>query len=183
MSKVTVGIDQGLRGALCWMTGLGDSDAKSVLVMPTCKGSSRKRRPDVSKIRDWLNQCIRRDGRPELVVIERTQAMYSKAGGGGRSGGRQPPSSVLTQGFNAGIIVGVFALLGLPSDEPTPQQWKSVILKGYGVKDKSAMVSLCKQRFPSLSLLASKQCSKPHDGIADAVGLAMYGQYLVGNMV
>lgn len=180
----TIGVDQGLDGALCWLTGLLDTDPKYVLKMPTHKGQGGKKRPDVSAIKSWLNDRIREHGIPDLVVVERSQAMTHRSGKGqkGKERHGQGVTSAHTTGLNAGIVIGVFDFLGYPGEEPTPQQWKKSVLSGYKEKDKKAMIEVCKQRFPSLSLLSSERAKNPHDGIADAVGLALYGQFRLGNV-
>lgn len=173
---VTLGVDQGLSGGLCWLTGLTDNDFKSVISMPTRKAAVKGNRPDLHKIREWLNPLVREWGSPALVLCERSQAMQKADG---KTGG---PAQVHTQGFNAGMIFSMFDVFRWPIEEPTPQQWKKAVLSGVSKKDKAAMIAACQQRFPSLSLLASSQSKKPHDGIADAVGLALYGQYRIGNV-
>lgn len=178
----SLGIDQGLSGGLCWLTGLLDTDVKYTMAMPTRKAVGSGKRPDTKRIKEWLNQLIHAHGLPSLVVIERTQAMGNRKDGGGQSGGKQSPKHTMTQGFNAGIVVGIFELLDLPIEEPTPQMWKQSVLKGFGEKDKKAMFAVCQQRFPSLDLRSSPKAKNPHDGIADAVGLALFGQYRLGNV-
>lgn len=175
-----IGVDQGLSGALCWMTGLSDEDYKDILVMPHKKHRNTKL-PDLSKIKEWLGRHVIEYGIPSMVVIERSQPMAKAPGKDGkkRTGG---VTQVHTQGFNAGVIYGYFDLLNWPIDDPTPQSWKATSLKGYKKKDKAAMIEVCQKRFPSLSLLCGPRAKKPHDGMADSVGLALYGFHLLGNV-
>lgn len=179
---VSLGVDQGLSGGLCLLTGLTDADFRSVIPMPTRKAVGGGKRPDVQKIKAWLNPLVRQFGMPGLVVIERTQAMGNRQEGGGQAGGKQSPKHVMTQGTNAGIVIGVFEMLNWSIEEPTPQMWKKSVLAGFGEKDKSAMIAVCKQRFPTLQLRSSARATKDHDGMADAVGLALFGQYRLGNV-
>jgi len=177
----SIGVDQGLSGGLCWLTGLLPTDPQHVITMPTRKAVGSNR-PDTRKLKDWVGNLIREYGMPDIVVIERTQAMGSRKEGGGQSGGQQSPKSLVTQGFNAGIIVCLFEFMDLPIEEPAPQTWKAAVLKGFGKKDKDAMITVCRQRFPQLALRSGPQAKKDHDGMADAVGLALFGQYRVGNV-
>lgn len=180
----TLGIDNGLSGGLCWLTGLLDTDFKSVIPMPV-RSAGKSNRPDIQVIKTWLNDLIRQHGRPALVVIEKSQTMRQVGGKDGATGGeRKQQGSVQahTQGFNAGMLMGLFEFLNMPIEEPMPQTWKAAVLKGYGTKDKDAMIAVCRQRFPSLCLTVGPKSKKPHDGIADAAGLALFGQYRIGNV-
>lgn len=180
---VSLGIDQGLSGGLCWLNGLTDTDYKSVIKMPTRKNVTN--RPDIQAVKTWLNQHVREYGIPSLVVVERSQAMTrpgEEGQDGGGSKGRQSARSLHTQGFNGGMLVGVFEFMGWPIEEPTPQQWKKSVLAGFKNKDKNAMIEVCRRRFPSLSLKSGPRARKDHDGMADAVGLALFGQYRIGNV-
>lgn len=177
----TLGVDLGLSGGLAWLTGLLDTDPRYVIPMPKRKAVGSNR-PDTRVVKAWVNTCVREHGPPGLVVIERTQTMGSGKDAGGQSRGKQGARQLHTQGFNGGIIVGIFELLGYPIEEPTPQAWKKSVLTGFKDKDKAAMIAVCQQRFPTLILRSGSQAKKDHDGMADAVGLAMFGQYRIGNV-
>jgi len=171
----TLGVDQGLSGGLCALGGLTNDSWKRLLTMPVRKAVGSNR-PDTAKLKDWLCDLIVQYGIPSLVVVEKSQPM----GEGGRSRGRQSPRALHTQGFNAGVVVGLFEVLGFSIEEPTPQRWKAAVLAGFGDKDKAAMFAVCRQRFPTLDLRSGPRAKNLHDGLADAVGLALYGQYRIG---
>lgn len=180
----TLGVDNGVSGGLCWLSGLTETDFKSVIAMPTRK-VGKSDRPDVQAIKVWLNDLIREHGRPAMVILEKSQTMRQSGGKDGATGNeRKQQGSVQahTQGFNAGILMGLFEFMGLPIEEPMPQTWKAAVLKGFGEKDKAAMIAVVHQRFPSLDLKGGPKSKKPHDGKADAVGLALFGQYRIGNV-
>ena len=179
----TIGIDNGVSGGLAWLNGLLDTDPRSVIPMPI-RQVGKSSRPDVKVIKAWLNENIRTYGRPGLVVIEKSQTMRETPGKG-KGGEKKQQGSVQahTQGLNAGVLLGIFEFLDLPIEEPPPQSWKAAVLKGFGEKNKEAMIAVCRQRFPSLSLLTGPKSKKPHDGMADAMGLALFAQFRIGNVL
>lgn len=191
---VTLGIDPGLKGGLCFLTGCLDTDYKSAIAMPV-RQVGKHSRPDLKAIKGWFNQQVRVYGFPALVVIERLQAMNRFGKDRKRKvicvgckrvnwieGSGQGVTSAHTSGLNGGILLGFLETLGLPIEEPTSKQWKSLILAGYEDKNKEAAIAICRQRFPSLSLKANSRCRVDHDGIADAVCLSLYGQFRIGTI-
>lgn len=87
---------------------------------------------------------------------------------------KQGVSSSFTFGQNVGGIHGVLGALGIPMQLVTPQAWKKRVLAGTA-KDKAAAIAWCRQRYPSVDLLATPRSRTPHDGMAEALCLAHYG--------
>lgn len=182
----TLGIDVGLSGGFAWLGGLTDSDFKAVLKMPLKPAPGKGNRPDLDVIKDWLFTLIQTRGYPSLVVMEKSQTMrgFSADAGDGKGKVEKKQGAVQahTQGFNAGMLLGMLLTIRLVPEEPSPQTWKAAVLKGYKTKDKAAMINVCKTRYPSIDLSKGPKSEKDHDGVADAVGLALFGQFRIGNV-
>ena len=81
--------------------------------------------------------------------------------------------SMFSFGQSVGYIKGVLEAFRIPYQEIPPKRWKSE----FGLNsDKAASVEVCKRLFPSVSLLASPRCKKPHDGMAEALLMAEYAR-------
>jgi len=95
------------------------------------------------------------------------------------------PKQGIVSAFNFGKGVGylesMLKLLRMPYVEVRPQEWKKEVLKGIDwVGNKSASIAFCKQRYPEVSLLRSSRCTRPCDGLSDALCLAEYGRLRYG---
>lgn len=73
-----------------------------------------------------------------------------------------------------GGILGLLGGLGIPIQLVSPSAWKKVILAGTA-KDKAAAIAYCRRRWPSVSLIP-EGCRVAHDGMADALCIAAYGE-------
>lgn len=160
MNGVTVGIDPGLDGGIAVLGGDGMVAIRVTPVIAAGKGGKRKF--DIPLMRDILAESL-----PALVVIEQVGVM---PGQGNVSG--------FNFGVGYGIWQGLFAGLGIPYQAVTPQAWKKAILGGTA-KDKQAAIQHVQRRFPGVSLLATPRSRVPHDGICDAVCLAIHARQLL----
>lgn len=151
---VAVGIDPGLDGAIAIMAC---GSCINVHTMPTISGPKGGREVDGHKL--WL---ILRGWPIDLCAIERVHAMP-----------KQGVTSTFTFGVGYGKVLAVLEILGVPRVRVLPQIWQKRVLHGHG-DTKNAAISYCLGRFPSVSLLKTSKCTKPHDGIADALCLAEY---------
>lgn len=76
-------------------------------------------------------------------------------------------------GMNFGFIQGALSAFEIPYELIRPQTWK----KEFGItKDKNTSIQVCKRLFPNVNLLRTEKCTKPHDGIAEAVLMAEYAR-------
>jgi crossover junction endodeoxyribonuclease RuvC len=81
----------------------------------------------------------------------------------------QGVTSMFNFGVSYGYIKGVLEAYRIPYQEIPPQRWK----KEFGLNsDKAASVEVCRKLFPTVDLLATPRCKKPHDGMAEALLLA-----------
>jgi len=151
-----LGIDIGFKGGLAFYQP--ETKEFSTTTMPII-GSGKDRELDLSDLTDWITDS-------ELVVAEKVHAMPE-----------QGVSSSFRFGEQLGLIRGICFAKKVPLILVTPQRWKKIVLAGYNWKgNKSMAVKFVQQRYPSVDLLATVKCKKPHDGIADAVCLAEYGR-------
>lgn len=96
-------------------------------------------------------------------VIEQVQVM-------GKSFGAK---AALSYGQHYGEIIGILAAYGVKVIEVRPAIWK----KGMGLtKEKDDSIALCERLFPEINLLPTPRCTKPSDGMAEAMLLAEYGR-------
>lgn len=145
---IVVGIDPGLAGGLAFLS------AAVVEVLPirvSGKGI------DAPWLAEWLEACA-----PDLVVVENSPPF------------KQGRTSAHTSGRGLGRIEGVLAALGIRSELVRSQDWKKSILAGTA-KDKDAAIAWCMRVYPGVELVL-KGCRKAHDGMADALCIATYGQ-------
>lgn len=155
-----VGIDPGKRGALVW---LDDNGASGTLLMPL-RGKDSKE-VDGEAIAQWLLGV-----EPDLVVLERLGARNTFDRNGKPI--RKPGNEFrLATGY--GVVTGAVQAMGLPLLRPLPMLWKPAVLGSRGT-DKQAAIDYCVAEHPGVDLSPGR-LRVPHDGIADALCLAVYG--------
>ena len=163
---ITIGMDPGKKGAL---VALRDGEPIEWLAADDRDGGyviGKEYAPTV--IRAWLQQVIEIaaavDDRIAKVVIEKQQARPIE----GRS-------SVLTTGYGFGLLVGVTAGLGLPFEIVTVGKWQRAMFGAGKAKDtKGRAIVYVSGLVPDLALTWGRR-TKPHDGLADACCLALWG--------
>lgn len=165
-SPGVLGIDPGFSGGLAFT--LLDGTSTAAIPMPVIKGAGRTE-IDVPALVAFILGLEDDGGEIRLVVIERVHSMPA-----------QGVASTFSFGLATGEVRGVVKTLGYALEQPLPQAWKKVVLAGTD-GDKLAAIQYVRRRFPDVSLLASPRCTKPHDGMADAICLAEWGRrQLVG---
>lgn len=150
-----IGIDPGLDGAVATR----DSFGCRVFVTPTVK-LSRGRTYDELAMREILVNTFN-----PFAVIERQQAFP-----------KQGVNSVFTIGDGYGLWRGIVIGLGIPFQVVAPKTWQKAMHGVASGDPKGRSIMACQRMFPHVSLLKSDRCSKPHDGIADALLIAEYGR-------
>jgi crossover junction endodeoxyribonuclease RuvC len=102
---------------------------------------------------------------PVTVIMEKAQAMP-------KQGITSTANYVGAYQFVRGIVV----TLGLRYQEVRPSEWKKVVLAGEGdKKSKDTSIRVCERLFPNVDLTPGK-CTKPQDGMAEALLIAEYGR-------
>lgn len=166
--KVIFGIDCGKSGYLCLLR-IGDSRQIEFWPMPTVrigKGRSNKQDYDIAAIRRIF--C---EAEPELVVLEKQQAMPSMV-----QGRTQGVASSFSTGYGYGLLLGIATGLGLRVICPHPRTWQAKLFRDVpGDSTKAKSIIVAGRLFPSVDMRATERCRKPHDGKSDALLLAYYG--------
>lgn len=116
-----------------------------------------------SEVTRWL-RLLHTTWGLDLVVLERL---------GGRPG--EGATSARTMGIGWGLWLGAASTLGVPVIVPTPQRWQREILADLPGDTKARSVAWCRAHLPALDLTPGRR-RVPHDGLADAACLAIYGR-------
>ena len=86
---------------------------------------------------------------------------------------KQGVASTFKFGTNFGWLQGALAALNIPFELVRPQKWKKEFSC---TSDKNTSIEVARRLFPEVSLLATPRCTKPHDGMAEALLMAEYGR-------
>ena len=116
-----------------------------------------------SEVTRWVRQ-VHATWTLDLVVLERV---------GGRPG--EGATSARTMGIGWGLWLGAVSTLGVPVLFPTPQRWQKALLSDLAGDTKARSVAWCRAHLPDLDLTPGRR-RVPHDGLADAACLAVYGR-------
>lgn len=82
--------------------------------------------------------------------------------------------SMFSFGKSYGGLFGVCGALKIKVKTVIPRTWQKKLL-GDGTHEKEDTIKFVQEKFPLVSLLATKRSKVCHDGISDAIGIAYYG--------
>lgn len=86
---------------------------------------------------------------------------------------KQGVSSTFNFGKTAGYLEGVLEAFGIAYQLVTPQKWK----KEFSLNNtKQNSIDVCHQLFPGVNLKRTDRCKKDHDGMAEALLMALYAK-------
>lgn len=134
------------------------------------------------------------DAHPSMIVLERQQPMTRRRQG---KGGEPARPEGVTSTFSSGFGFGVLAMAATAADymrslrsaehridlvDVQPSVWAAAMLKGVRGEGKHRAVTVAKERLPDLNLLPG-HCRKPHQGLADAGCLALYGRQVLATAI
>jgi len=153
-----ISIDGGLNGAIVVLIGEVILEKIKMPIVSTTKG---KNEYDVTAIIEILNRY------PDaLIVIEKAQAM-PKLG----------TVQAFNFGKNYGIMLGVFTALKRRYFIVHSKTWQTEMFRDMNYKDtKQASVIAAQRLFPGEDFTATERSKKQHDGITDALLLAVFAQ-------
>lgn len=86
---------------------------------------------------------------------------------------KQGVTSTFNFGTGYGIIQGVLMAYNIPFQLVPPQKWK----KEFGLNsDKQRSIEVCQRLFPEVNLYRTERCTVKHDGMAEALLMALYAK-------
>lgn len=157
MNACYIGIDPGKAGGIAVICRNEVLGVTPMLITP-------KKNIDIVSTTEWIMSTIQ--DRASVAIIEQVSAMPG-----------QGVTSMFRFGFVTGVMHGIIGALGIPTHQVTPQAWKKVILAGTR-KDKAASIDFVMRVHPGISLLATTRSHTPHNGMSDAICIAMYAYRL-----
>ena len=85
----------------------------------------------------------------------------------------QGVTSCFSFGRGFGFILGLLTANCIPYELVRPQRWK----KEFGcTSDKNTSIEVARRLFPGVDLRRTPKCTKPHDGVAEALLMAEYAK-------
>lgn len=163
MGSIWIGIDPGLKGALCAVDEKGQ--IVKMDVMPVNEDGI-----DPVGIKAWLHTALTVWGPTVKVALEKAQAMPGQGG-----------VSMFNYGAGYGAIRAVLACLQFPTTLVRPQTWTKVMHQGTDggdAKDRSRVAAL--RLWPGQDWKATTRCKVAHDGQIDASLIAEWCRRVVG---
>ena len=164
-SKYYIGIDLGLKGAIIVI-----EEGKIILkrVMPIIG-----KEVDTITLYKMLKPYMKLNVH---VVLEKFGGFFGYA-----------KKAAVSLGSQSGCVIGLLKLMQFKHTCYMPPQWQKVMFEGTTAimkkgknakgKDNKAMALVTVSRlFPGESFLATARCTKPHDGMIDALLLAEFGR-------
>ena len=85
----------------------------------------------------------------------------------------QGVTSCFSFGQNFGFILGLLTAFRIPYELVRPQKWKKEFSC---TSDKNTSIEVAKRLFPGVDLRRTPKCTKPHDGICEALLMASYAK-------
>jgi len=158
-NKVYIGIDIGLKGAIC----IRHNEEIITYAMPT-----NKKVIDIQAIKKILNSY----NENMHVVFEKLGVIYGSS-----------KTTAFSMGYQSGLIEGLCSALNIPYTMVRAVDWQKDMFTGVTVvnkpgkstKDTKAMaLTAIKRLHPDLKLTFGKIATKPHDGLIDSVLMTEY---------
>ena len=164
---LTIGIDVGIGGALAAIS----DRVKLAVPMPIFEGTKggSPSKIDIVGVKRWIESAwqahMLAGGTHEYptVVVEIQRAMP-----------KQGVTSMFHLGESYGLLQGLALAMGWPLKLVQPKAWKKGILEGTA-KDKTAAIEYVRAKYPTIDLNVGVRKVIYHDGMADAVCIAVYG--------
>lgn len=160
-----IGIDPGLSGGLAILSSVGPP---MVTKMPI-KEISGMKRPSPFDINHWITSYSMPFKR--MIFIEKSLPIV---------GSKRGMQQIQTTEQNYGFLLGVLSQLN-DINEINVKDWQKEMLGDMPrcMTTKEASIAKCQEMYNPSLLLPTSRSTKPHDGIADALMIATYGQRLL----
>lgn len=158
-----IGIDPGSSGGFAFISG----EDVEAFVTPLHDKEDRKK---FGNPIDWMSvyrglRNWKKSG--TKAVVEQAQAMPGNG-----------VSSMFKYGASFGGILTVLQSLSIPYTLVRPSVWKRSLLgqAEEGEAKKARAIAYCQERWPHFPLRRTARCTTEHDGLADALCLAAWGE-------
>jgi len=152
-----IGIDPGLQGGLAALPGSTKIEPRAI-IMPVTAGETCPR-GILDFLRHYAGIC---PPYQILCILEWAQAMP-----------KQGITSTFGYGCGWGMIRACLVACNIPHILARPTTWKKVVLADTK-KDKEAACGVAHRLYPTINLRRTPACTIDHDGMADAVCLAIF---------
>jgi crossover junction endodeoxyribonuclease RuvC len=157
--KVFIGIDPGKDGA---MAIIGYRDTPILIPFNESEYANQLRRVAQPFVVRGTEGVI--DQLETFAVVEHVNAMPG-----------QGVTSCFSFGQNFGFILGLLTAFRIPYELVRPQKWKKEFSC---TSDKNTSISVAQRLFPGVDLRRTPKCTKPHDGMAEALLMAEHARRL-----
>lgn len=166
MNNIFVGIDPGLNGGIVGI----DSNENIVkkFVMPIIK--SNKTEYDIKEFQEIIHDFIYIAHKNKSTCWFILEKQYVRPVSGKRA--------CWMNGYGYGMIQTVLITSGVQTEIVNPQTWMKKL--GIDSKDKKGSVKYCLRKYPNEKWTATERSKVPHDGLTDALGIAVAGKRIVG---
>ena len=152
-----IGIDPGIKGAICILKDGNILDVFDMPIMPV--GKKNKSQVNGSQIYNEIQKAILNEDKKDIkVVIEQVSAMPG-----------QGVTSMFNFGQSFGVLKGIFSAMQIPMDFVSPVKWKKYYNLINTHKDSSRTKAI--EFFPYIS---SKLSRKKDANKADAILIASF---------
>lgn len=163
-SKIYVGIDNGLSGAVAFLF----DDGVELFKMPLLEVGKKTLIDDLMLRQTILAATFGPPAKPVHVTFEQGQL--------------QPAFGCkvnFSQGYSFGVIATVMRQNNWACTALNPKDWMKEMHLGVrkaGMDTKSASLEACRRLYPTVSLLPTPRCTKPDDGMAEALLMATWAK-------
>lgn len=160
--KVFCGIDPGKDGCLAI---LGYRETPILIPFSESEYANQLRRLDpyaASVAESELCEIMGVKKVEPFCVVEHVNAMPG-----------QGVTSCFSFGAGFGFCLGLLTAFRIPFELVRPQKWKKEFSC---TSDKNTSIAVAQRLFPGVDLRRTPRCTKPHDGLAEALLLAEWGR-------
>ena len=159
--KVYLGVDPGRDGCLAI---LGYRNDPIIIPFNETEYANQLRRLDPFRPRPVVQDkdVGTIDSIEPFCVIEHVNAMPG-----------QGVTSCFSFGANFGLCLGLLTAFRIPYELVRPQKWKREFSC---TSDKNTSIAVAQRLFPGVDLRRTPKCTKPHDGICEALLMAEYAK-------
>ena len=163
---IVVGVDPGLKGALCVLPSQVPLWPSGTFLTPMPTTSGKRPDYDLSAIESFLKNTVS-EGLSRLYV-ERSQPLPPTMGGS---------LANFHRGRSLALWETLCHCLRIPVEFVPPQAWQREMLAGCSGDDTKARALQAAQRlFPGLDLSRTPKCKKSDEGFVDALLIAEFGR-------